>query len=187
MLRLDGGRLTERWDVAALRWEGKHWIGHDVIHRRFGPESTLQATRTATVVVPLGETPGDFVLSVAPPERLRVPALWATARARERLGRASPAHWTELGRRFATPAGIVLSMVLASVVGLRIGRRPTLARALGVGALLGTGVWLGSDLAALLGASGAVGAWPASLAVPVGLAAALLWAGRAALRRGVAE
>ncbi len=187
VLRLADGRLVERWDLGSLVWQGDRWVGQDVVFRRFDEGSTLSSTRAATIDVPVRESPQDFVLSVAPPERLPILELWATAQARERLGRPSPAHWTELGRRLATPAGIVLSMVLASALALRLGRRPSLAQALGVGAGVGAGVWLMADLAALLGASGAIGAWAAALVVPVVLTAAVIGAGRAALRRGVAE
>lgn len=187
VLRLGDGRLLERWDLGALVRQGDQWIGEDVVFRRFDEGATLSSTRAARIVVPVRETPQDFVLSVAPPERMPLLELWATAEARERLGRDSPAHWTELGRRFVTPLGIVLSMLLASAIALRIGRRPTLARALGLGAGLGAGVWLVSDLAALLGGSGALGAWPAALVLPVVLLSATAVAGRAALRHGLAE
>lgn len=187
VLRLADGRLIERWDLGALVRDGDRWVGQDVVFRRFGDGSTLSSTRAAAIEVPMRESPQDFVLSVAPPERLPILELWATSQARERLGRPSPAHWTELGRRISTPIGIALSMLLAAALALRLGRRPTLARALGVGAGLGAAIWLVADLAALLGASGAVGAGAASLVVPLLLALGAARAGHAALRRGVAE
>jgi len=185
VLRIDGGRLVERWDLAALSRIDNRWVGRGVVHHTLG--DTLITTRTASAVMPVRETPNDFVLSVAPPERLGTGELIRTAETRERIGRPSPVHWTEVGRRFSLPIGLALSMLLSSALALRLGRRVSLARALGVGSAIGLLCWFLGDLSALLGASGAVSPWTSTLVAPLLVLAGLGAAARAVMRRGVGD
>ncbi|MFO0728274.1 MAG: LptF/LptG family permease [Myxococcota bacterium] len=188
MLRLDQGRVRERWDLGTLeRQEPQGWVGRDSVRRSFDAEEGLESVRQAETPVPVKEGPRDFVMSVAAPERLSILELIRTARARDRLGRPAGQHWLEIHKRFAAPASLWLVMALAAAITLRLGRRQTLARALGAGASLGASMWLLGDFTSLFGLSGTVSPWIAAWALPLGLVGAAWWAWTKALSLGVSE
>lgn len=188
MLRLDSGRVAERWDLAELvKTTGSSWIGKDSVRRSFSGDEGLETSRDAERPVPVREAPRDFVMSVVAPERLPLLELVRTASARDRLGRPTRAHWMEAHRRLSQPLSLALVMFAAAGVAIRLGRRQTLARALGIGAILGSAMWLAGDFTTLFGLSGTLAPWVAAWVLPLSVAggAALAW--RRALAFGVAE
>jgi lipopolysaccharide export LptBFGC system permease protein LptF len=160
MLRVEGGRLEDRYDVAELRYENGRWIGKDIVHRRFGGAGA-QGSAVTTEHVPememkLEEVPDDFVTSIGAPDRLPYLRLEATVHARERLGQPVVAHRLELYRRHAMPLALLGAVMLAAGVALRLGRRPTIAQSLGAGVALGFALWVTDELSLALGTSSAL-------------------------------
>jgi lipopolysaccharide export LptBFGC system permease protein LptF len=101
MLAIEDGRLRERWDVRAMRYgdgsrreaaEAHTWLGEEVLVRRFSGAGGLTTSTSASIELPIQESPEDFVVSIASPERLGLVALVETAIARERVGRPARAH-----------------------------------------------------------------------------------------------
>lgn len=166
MLRIRDGRLLDRWDVRELRFEGGRWTGLGVIHRRFEDASDAGAAAAAEAVIateqlertvmPVDERPEDFVTSIGAPDRLSYFKLLAAMRARERLGQPALGHRFELYRRHAYPLSLVVALALAAAIALRLGRRPTMAVALGAGVLIGFVVWLTDEVSLALGTAAAL-------------------------------
>lgn len=187
MLRLDRGRLAERWDLDELEKTGGGWIAKGSVQRSFTGDEGLQTSREAERAVPVREAPRDFVMSVVAPERLPLLELVRTAAARDRLGRPTRAHWMEAHRRLTQPLSLMLMMVAAAGVAIRLGRRQTLARALGVGAVLGSAMWLAGDFTTLFGLSGTLAPWVAAWVLPLTVAAGAAQVWRRALAFGLSE
>ncbi|MCC7381405.1 MAG: LptF/LptG family permease [Deltaproteobacteria bacterium] len=187
ILRLDQGRLVDRWDVERLEHHDGRWIGREIVHRIFGEDGRLTTERIDEAPLQLGEEPRDFVTNIAAPDRLSLRELAETTERRARLGRTTAGHVLELHRRAAVPLGLLLAMALAAALGLRLGRQPSLARALGVGSLVGLAVWVSREISSLLGETGALPAGIAGWNTAIALVAlaVLVWA-RAA-RRGIAD
>jgi lipopolysaccharide export system permease protein len=187
ILRVAGGRLLERRDAARLRWEDGRWWAEDLVVRPFEGEGPREAVRQARAPLALAERPGDFVTGIARPDRLRWGELRRTTEARERLGRPALEHRMELYERHAAPLAILLALVAGAALALRLGRRQTLAGALGIGAMLGASAWLLGEVGHVMGTTGAL---PPELAAHVapalmGAAAGAAWLRVA--RRGIAE
>jgi len=189
MLALADGRLEARWDVPSMEFDARTgaWSGTDVLERHFDGETSLRTTTATRATLPIQERPEDFVVSIASPERLGLRALWATAEARERLGRPSRAHRLEAHQRLGIPAAIILAVVGAAGLALRLGRRQTLARALGFGALIGVSVWTISDFSVLLGLTGTAPAWLAAYALPAATLGLALAVWRRVARVGIRD
>lgn len=191
MLKVQDGAVLQRWDVAGLERRDSSWVARDTVDRRFGlrrgEDGALRTRRDETRPMKLREQPEDFVQSIAPPERLGLAELIATTEARTRVGRPAHAHRLELALRGAGPATVVLAMILAAAVALRLGRRQSLARALGAGAAIGVLTWFVAELASLFGSTGAASPVIAAWTVPalLILAGAVAW--RSASRAGVSE
>jgi LPS export ABC transporter permease LptG len=179
MLKLSSGRLSDRWDVGELRYEGGRWIGRDVLHRRFVEAEAISTEHVDQQEMALEEVPEDFVTSIGAPDRLEYARLDAAMHARERLGQPAIAHRLELYRRHAHPLALLGAVVLSAAVALRLGRRPSIARSLGAGVLLGFGLWVTDELSLALGTSAALSP---IVAAHVPLAVVLAAAGFAWLR-----
>jgi lipopolysaccharide export system permease protein len=196
MLAIEDGRLRERWDVRAMRYgdgsrreaaEAHTWLGEEVLVRRFSGAGGLATSTSASIELPIQESPEDFVVSIASPERLGLVALVETAIARERVGRPARAHWLELHQRLAVPAAIVALFVASAGLALRLGRRQTMARALGAGALLGAATWSVGDFSVLFGLTGTLPSALAGWALPAGAAAIAAWLWRRVARVGIRD
>lgn len=188
ILRVEAGRLVERWDAERLVWsDAEGWAVERAVHRRFEGDDGLSTQRVARQPVPLTERPEDFVRSVGIPERLALGSLASAVAARTRLGQPTEAHRLELYRRAAQPLTLWLAVALGAAAMLAVGRRPTLAGALGVGALLGFSLWILDEVAVALASTQALPPGPAALVplVLVGAAAAAGWA--RAYRRGITD
>jgi LPS export ABC transporter permease LptG len=179
MLRVENGRLLDRWDVERLAYDEGRWIGEGILARHFGgiEDTAIKTERIPSAPLRLEEEPEDFVRSIGAPERLHYVQLAAATRARERLGQPATAHRLELYRRHAYPASLLIAVVLAAAVALRLGRKPSISASLGVGALLGFVMWIMDEIALALGSSAAV---PASVAAHMPLlfvacAAGIAW------------
>lgn len=182
------GRLVERWDVSRLTWSKGQWTAHDVVQRRWPTPDTLQTQHVKTLAIELLETPEDFVRSVGVPERLSFGALAAAVQARERLGQPVEVHAVELYRRIAQPLTLLLGLLAAAALVLRWGgRRPSVALALGIGALAGFSMWLCDELSLALASTSALAPALAAALPPAlaGLVAGLMWV--TAYRRGIAD
>lgn len=177
MLRTDGGRLVERWDADRLDWDGASWTATGLVHRRLDPDHAFMATRSATAALSLRERPEDFVRRVGLASRLPLGALLETVRARRRLGRNTAGHRLEVGRRLAGPLSLLLGAVLSAGIAMRLGRRPSLASALGAGAAVGLAFWLAEELANGLATVGMLAPEVCALGVPLlaGAGAAAVW------------
>lgn len=187
VLTVEAGRLLERWDVERLEWAQGSWTAHGVVRRRWPDAETQRTERIARAPIPLAETPEDFVRSVGAPERMAFAALSEALEARRRLGQPTEVHALELYRRATQPLTLWLAMLAAAGLVLRAGRRPTLAAALGYGALAGFTLWVVDELSVALATTGALGprlaaALPAAIALGV---AARLWG--VAYRRGITD
>lgn len=188
LLRVEGGELIERWDMERLEYLEDRWLGSDVVLRRFDRQGESLATeRFEQRPIELAEKPADFVLEIAAPDRLRFAELLETAGARERLGHAAHLHRLEIARRITGPATVMLAMALAAAIALRLGRRQSVAKALGAGAAIGATIWLASEMASLFGGKGAASPAIAASLVPFSLVLAAIWAWLAARSRGVSE
>lgn len=187
ILRLEGGRLVDRWDVDRLMFHDGQWIAEGIVRRAFDPRDRLSTERTRAAPIDLRERPDDFVRSIGAPERLPFEALRETTRARERLGQSTVAHRIELYRRLAHPVCLWVAVVLSAAAALHLGRRPSLARSLSSGALLGFLLWFVDEVALALGARGAIPAFAsAHSALGVAAAGAILgWT--SLLRNGLRE
>lgn len=187
MLRLEGGRLLDRWDVERLRWDGAGWIAEGCVHRALGAD-TIHTERHEERPLSLSELPEDFVVSVAAPHRLPYRALLETLRVRERLGQPSIEHRVELWRRHTLPLLNVLAVLLGAGVGLRLGKKPTFAAALAAGTGLGFFVWLMEEVNVAMATGAALSPGVATHLAPLILAAmgGLAWwiAGRRGIRGG---
>lgn len=166
ILRIERGRLVERWDVERLRFAGGAWTGAGIVHRRFGEES-LVTERIGEAPITLHEAPEDFVRSIGAPDRLSYAALVETTEARERLGQPAIAHRLELFRRRSRPVTLVFSLVLAAALGLRLGRRPPLATALAAAAPFGFLLWVFDEVGVALGSTGAMSPMAAAGVGPI--------------------
>jgi lipopolysaccharide export LptBFGC system permease protein LptF len=196
MLAIEDGRLRERWDVRAMRYgdgsrreaaEAHTWLGEEVLVRRFSGAGGLTTSTSASIELPIQESPEDFVVSIASPERLGLVALVETAIARERVGRPARAHWLELHQRLAVPAAIVALFVASAGLALRLGRRQTMARALGAGALLGAATWSVGDFSVLFGLTGTLAPAVAGWALPAGAGVIAAWIWRRIARVGIRD
>jgi LPS export ABC transporter permease LptG len=185
MLRIERGRLLDRWDIDRLVYREHAWLAEGCVHRAFGADGSLRTERSSELTLDLAESPDDFVVSVAAPHRLGYRALASTLEAKERLGQPAIEHRVELHRRHAVPLANLLAVVLGVGLALRLGRRPTFAAALGLGAAAGFSGWLLDELGYALAGSGA---FPAGIAAHLTLAtwtagACLAW--WAAFRLGI--
>ena len=185
LLRLGDGQLRERWDIAQLTWTEGRWHARGVVRRVFDPGGALTTERLEDLTLDLAESPEDFVRSVGAPHRLRFTALRATAAARARLGQPAAEHHLELFRRFARPCALLLAVTLGAALALRLGRRPTLAAALGIGGVVGFSLWLVDELAVALAIATALPPPVAALLGPAALAGGSLLAWLAAHRHGL--
>ncbi len=185
ILRVEGGRLRERRDIARLTHDGRTWRAAGVVHRVFEPGGEVRTSTAAEATLALTERPEDFVRSVGVPGRLPLGALRATLAARERLGHPATEHRLELHRRAALPVALVLATVLGAGLGLRLGRRPGTGAALAAGAAAGFSLWLLDELAVALATSGAIPAAPAAYLGALALGAAAAGAWLAAFRHGL--
>lgn len=168
ILRVEEGRLVERWDVERLRFiEGEGWIGEQLVHRTFSGGEAMNTERIARAPVAIDEQPEDFVSRIGAPERLPYAALVQATRARERLGQPAVLHQIELYRRVVYPLALALAVVLGAALAFRSGRRPSIAAALGIGALLGFVLWFGDEIGLALGSTGAISPLSAALAMPI--------------------
>ncbi|MEQ8980327.1 MAG: LptF/LptG family permease [Deltaproteobacteria bacterium] len=185
MLTVRGGRLVERLDAGRLRYEDG-WRAERVLYRRFDG-ATMTTSVADTLSLDLVEEPADFVRSVGDPDRLPFARLYASTRARERLGQPATLHRLELYRRGMHPLAVAFAILLAAGLTLRLGRRPGLALALGIGTGLGFAAWIVDEVAMTLASTAAIGAEAAAplMASALGLFAA--WAWILAYRRGVRD
>jgi lipopolysaccharide export system permease protein len=167
ILRVEEGRLAERWDVERLRHGDAGWIGESIVRRRFSGDDAITTERISRAPVAIREQPEDFVSNIGAPERLPLKALVAATQARERLGQPSMAHLIELYRRVSHPFTLALAVVLGAALAFRSGRRPSIAKALGIGALLGFALWLADEIGLSLGSTGAISPLSAALAMPL--------------------
>jgi LPS export ABC transporter permease LptG len=186
ILDVEGGRLSDRWDVERLVHRGGRWIGEGILRRKIEGQ-TLVTSRLASSLLDVGESPEDFVQSIGAPERMKYGALEAAVVARERLGQPAIEHRLELYRRHAQPLTLLLSVMLAVAVALRISRKPTLASALGAGAAVGFALWFLDEVGNALGSTSALAPEPAAHAglALVAAGAAIAWI--RAFQRGVAD
>jgi lipopolysaccharide export LptBFGC system permease protein LptF len=189
VLELDAGRLIRRWDIAMLSYDEGRWVGSNVIQRdlRPGKGSGMQTVDSASAQMDLRERPEDFVTNIAAPSRLSYRMLARTTEARERLGRPALEHRIELYRRHATPVIVLLTMLVAGAVAMVLGRRQTLAGALGAGAAVGFSAWIMQELFRLVGTAGALSAGLATHSVVALLVVAAVTGWVRVVRRGVAE
>lgn len=188
ILDVKEGRLVERWDVARLTWQAGVWTAHDVVQRRWPTPDTLETHRVAALGIDLAETPEDFVRSVGTPERLAFSALAEAVRARERLGQPVEVHTVELYRRLTQPLTLLLALLCSAGLVLKLGgRRPTVAAALGIGALVGFALWLTDELALAFASTSALSPVVAALLPPVLTGAAAAWLWVTAYRRGITD
>jgi lipopolysaccharide export system permease protein len=154
VLRVEGGRLLERWDVERLIHEDGAWVGHGIVHRRSEGAEGLVTERIREQALPLSERPADFVTGIAQPATLPYRALEETTLARERLGAPAFSHRLELYQRRTGPPTLVLILAIAAAIAIRLGRRQSLAAEIGVGALLGFSVWYAREFERLFAISG---------------------------------
>jgi lipopolysaccharide export system permease protein len=187
ILRLSDGRLIERFDVERLRYTEEGWIGETILHRKLEGDDAIVTERIARAPVALREAPEDFVSRIGAPDRLPYGQLVEATRARERFGQPAVQHRIELYRRIAYPFALAIAVVLGAAIALRTGRRPSIARGLGVGALFGFVLWLGDEIGVSLGAAGAIGAGPAAHAMPFLASSLGLLAWAICERRGIRE
>jgi LPS export ABC transporter permease LptG len=188
MMRVDGGRLTERLDIDSLSYRDGRWIGRGIVARTFGRDSDgIRTERIPERALDLPEQPEDFETGVALPAHLSYAALSRTMLARERRANPALAHRIELYQRHTTPLVLILSMAIAAALAVRLGRRQSLAATLGVGASTGFLVWYVAEFERLIAASGGAKPEIAAHAFPLIwlLVGGLLW--RRVYRRGVAE
>lgn len=185
MLELEQGRLLRRWDIAQLTFDADRWIARDVVLRTLS-ERSVKTERTAELELGLSEQPEDFVRSVGAPDRMGYFALRAAVTARSRLGQPTAEHRLELYRRHTAPAAILLAVLWSLALGLRLGRKPPLSLALGLGGALGFVLWLLAELGQALGGAEALPPVIAGHFAVLLLAAAALWDWRRAFRRGIA-
>jgi lipopolysaccharide export system permease protein len=185
ILRIENGRLAERWDVDRMRYTSDGWIAEKLLHRRFEGRDAIHTVRIPSAKIEIAEQPKDFVSRIGAPERLHFRALYEATETRERLGQPSTVHHIELYRRVAQPLSIALAVVLGAALAFFSGRRPSIAAALGLGAVFGFVLWLADEIGLALGTAGAIGPFLAAIAMPVLLigAAAATWV--IAERRGI--
>ena len=168
--------------MATLSHQEGGWVGSDVVRRDLRPDdgAGMRTVHAASAPLALQEQPADFVTNIAAPSRLSYRVLARTTEARERLGRPALEHRIELYRRHATPAIVLLAMLVAGSVAMMLGRRQTLAGALGAGAAIGFSAWILQELFRLVGAAGALSAEVSTHAVVALLtvAATMGWASR---------
>lgn len=187
MLRIVDGRLEERWDVRQLAFADGVWTARDALHRRFEGEDGLRTARHASLELALAERPEDFVQSVGAPPRLRFAALSRAIAARDRLGQPATAHTLELYRRILQPWVLLAGLAGAAGLMLRIGRRPTVAKALGTGVGLGFSLWVFDEVSVALAGTRTL---PPSLGAALPALLATVFAGLAwlaAYRRGITD
>lgn len=184
MLRLVEGRLVDRWDVERLRYDGEGWIAEGYVHRALAADD-LTTERADERRLTLDELPEDFVVSVAAPHRLPYRALLSTLKTRERLGQPAIEHRVELWRRHTLPLLSILAVLLGAGVGLRLGRKPTFAGALGAGAALGFFVWLLDEVSVALAQGAALSPGIAAHLAVVVLACLVTGTWWVAARRGI--
>jgi lipopolysaccharide export LptBFGC system permease protein LptF len=188
ILQVEAGRLVERWDAERLVWsDGAGWVAEGALHRRFTGPDGLVTARHPRHPVPLAERPEDFVRSVGLPERLALSPLLDAVGARARLGQPTDAHRLELYRRAAQPLTLWLAVALGAAAMLGVGRRPTLAGALGVGASLGFSLWILDEVAVALASTQAVAPGWAAAVPPVVVGAAAVAGWLRAYRRGITD
>lgn len=186
MLHVAQGRLHHRRDLGVLKHDGEGWLGQRIVDRNLADDSMTTAT-VAAERLSLVERPKDFVGALGAPSRLAYADLRASTETRERLGRPALAHRIELYRRHTGPIIMLLVMVVAGALGVRLGRRQTMASALGAGAALGFSVWLLREMAKLMGTAGALPPAIAGHLVAVVLLVLVALAWGAVARHGVAE
>lgn len=184
VLRIQNGHLLERWEVERLRFE-EGWIGEGIVARRFTAAGPVTWTTNGTVALALAERPHDFVQSVGAPDRLPLAALWSAVAARARLGQPTVEHWLELYRRGAVPLGLLGVAALAAAFALELGKRATLAAALGLGAGVGFGAWIVDETAQAAARALAVGPAMAVGGTLLVISAIAVWGARRAQKRGL--
>ncbi|MBK8010656.1 MAG: LptF/LptG family permease [Deltaproteobacteria bacterium] len=151
MLRIEDGQVLERWDMGRLRYGRQGWVGEQVVHRTFGDSESLTTTRTSSLPIAISDAPEDFVQSLGNPERLSYSALEASLRAREKLGQSAVSHRLELYRRHTLPLMVLVAAALGAGLALLVGRKPSLALALGLGVVAGFSLWLLDEVSVALG------------------------------------
>jgi lipopolysaccharide export system permease protein len=193
VLAVERGRLKSRWDVGRLEYDGERWTGHQVVRRGIGARSGdgLETMRLDQRHIPLTESPEDFMLGIAPPERLPYLELASTTEARERLGLPAEKHRVELYRRHSVPLVIWLTMFVAVAVALRLGRRQSFAWALFMGTVVGFASWVLRETERLAGNTGTLPPWLAAhltlVFFLIGAAIALRMAHRWGIGEGAAR
>lgn len=185
ILRIENGRLAERWDVDRMRYTGAEWIAEKLLHRQFEGGDAVTTRRIASAKIEINELPQDFVSRIGAPERLPFWALYEATETRERLGQSSTVHHIELYRRLSHPLAIALAVVLGAALAFFSGRRPTIAAALGLGAVFGFALWLADEIGLALGTAGAIGPLSAVIGMPLLLLGAAAGAWVIAERRGI--
>ena len=178
MLRIEDGQILERWDMDRLRYIGQRWVGEQVVHRAFTDPESLATTRTSSAPIAISDAPGDFVESLGNPERLDYTALKASLRAREKLGQSAVSHRLELYRRHTLPLMVLVATGLGAGLALLVGRKPSLAVALGLGVVAGFSLWLLDEVSVALGTTSTLlPGFAAHIAVILAGAAAIgVWA-----------
>ncbi len=186
ILDVEDGRLRDRWEVERLVHTPEGWRGEGILRRSFAGDA-LTTRRSSSAPLDLDEAPEDFVRSIGAPERMRYLALRDAVTARERLGQPAIEHRLELYGRHAHPLSLLFSVLLAVAAALRIGRKPSLAAALAVGAGLGFVLWILDEVGLALGSTSALPPEPASHAgmALVVVLAVIAWI--RAFRRGVSD
>ena len=185
MLRIENGKIVERNEIGLMSYEDGHWTAYDLVQRKLSAsdskktenEASMKTIRKTKQRLGIPERPKDFNTGLAIPKRLDYQTLRESTLIRERLGRPALGHRLELHHRHTGPLSLILAIFIAAGIGLRSGRRQTLAAAMGMGAALGFSLWLVHEIASLVGGTGAMPAWTAAHILPIslGIGAILTW------------
>ena|GEM_PF-2539773 len=193
MLKIEKGAVVKRVDVQRMKFEDGKWIGQNVIERKMDAQaSSSKAPSMKTRHLPkteldVPEQPQDFNVGLALPKRLNYKTLKTSMNIREKLGRPAISHRLEYYHRHTGPLSVILAALLASAIGLRRGRRQTLAAALGWGSALGFSIWLMHELMNLVGGTGALPSLFVASLMPLLLIVGALGAWYQVQTRGIRE
>lgn len=193
MLEVEDGAVIKRVDVERMRFEDGKWIGRNVVERtmkaRVNSSSapSMETKQLSETALDVPEQPQDFNVGLALPKRLNYQTLRTSMNIREKLGRPAITHRLEYYHRHTGPLSIILAALLATAIGLRRGRRQTLAAALGWGSALGFTIWLIHELMNLIGGTGALPSLLVASLMPLSLILGALSSWYQVQTRGIRE